>query len=496
MRKIFKKVITAVASMAMVAGMVAGVPTVNAQAATATTEIVVVLSDAIQGEVLLDINDGATSQNAGITCNTGTVDTSLWGRDMYKFVKTGAKEYKITVEGDVDTSSMEYCNMQFILKNAQGSFDKGFIYYIQHDADTFNNNSKVYVSIDLTADSWSVVTASTTDPNAITAAQVIEKINAIGTVEYTDASKAKLQAAQDLKDAYQGQDSDITNLSTLTNGWNRYNELKTAAETGKVVVYVKVTDSTWTGDVKIYGWGGASFGAWPGLATSACTKNNGWCNAKFDVTDKVNLVINAGSNQTVDINNLSKGTYWITVLADKNNTKNNVDVKTKAPANWQDEDAAELPTVPPTTQAPTTTEAFTAKDVTVKVKLDGAVDWEKVYVYSWNADGNNGAWPGVEATKDGEYYVITVNAKTKYMNMIANNGSGEQTIDIENIDCTNNEIIINVSGEKNADGKFVATSAAQKTTSSGDSTPYVALVALVAALGCAFVALNSKKARR
>ena len=504
MRKIFKKVITAVASMAMLAGMVAGVPTIEAKAATATTEVILVLSDSVAGNVLLDINDGATSQNAGITCTTGTVDTSVgWGRDMYRFTKVSDTEYKITVEGDVDTTAGEYCNMQFIFTNATGGFEKGYKYYIQNDADTFNNNSKVYISIDLTRDNWSDFSASATDPNAITAAQVIAKIDEIGTVEYTDASKAKLQAAQDLKDAYQGADSTITNLNKLTEGWAKYNELKTAAETGTITVYVKVADTGWSNAVKIYGWGGASFGAWPGIDTSACTKNTGWYNAKFNVTDKVGLVINAGSNQTVDINNVSKGTYWITVLADKDETKNKVDVKTTAPANWKDENASEIATVPQTTVATVTTQAattadssFVAKDIKVKVKLDAAITWDKVYVYAWNADGNEGAWPGTEATKEGDYYVITINAKTKYVNMIANNGSGEQTIDIENIDCSGDEVILNVSGEKNSDGKYVGTSPSQKTTTSGDTTPFVAIVAVLAMLGCAFVALNSKKARR
>ena len=150
-----------------------------------------------------------------------------------------------------------------------------------------------------------------------------------------------------------------------------------------------------------------------------------------------------------------------------------------------------------TTQAPTADSSFVAKDIKVKVKLDAAVTWDKVYLYSWNGgDKMSGDWPGTEATKEGDYYVITINAKTKYVNMIANNGSGEQTIDIENIDCSGDEVVLNVSGEKNSDGKYVGTSPAQKTTTSGDTTPFVAIVAVLAMLGCAFVALNSKKARR
>ncbi len=154
-------------------------------------------------------------------------------------------------------------------------------------------------------------------------------------------------------------------------------------------------------------------------------------------------------------------------------------------------------TSPAATEATTADSSFVAKDIKVKVKLDAAVTWDKVYLYSWNGgDKMSGDWPGTEATKEGDYYVITINAKTKYVNMIANNGSGEQTIDIENIDCSGDEVILNVSGEKNSDGKYVGTSPAQKTTTSGDTTPFVAIVAVLAMLGCAFVALNSKKARR
>ena len=60
---------------------------------------------------------------------------------------------------------------------------------------------------------------------------VIEKINAIGTVEYTDESKAKIDAAQAAYNALtQTQKELVTNAQALAAAANRYNELKAAAQ--------------------------------------------------------------------------------------------------------------------------------------------------------------------------------------------------------------------------------------------------------------------------
>jgi DNA repair exonuclease SbcCD ATPase subunit len=60
---------------------------------------------------------------------------------------------------------------------------------------------------------------------------VIQKINAIGTVEYTDASKAKIDAARNAYNALtETQKGLVSNARTLTDAVNRYNELKAAAE--------------------------------------------------------------------------------------------------------------------------------------------------------------------------------------------------------------------------------------------------------------------------
>ena len=60
---------------------------------------------------------------------------------------------------------------------------------------------------------------------------VIAKINAIGTVEYTDACKAKIDEARTAYDALtKAQKRLVTNYKTLTDAEARYEELKAAAE--------------------------------------------------------------------------------------------------------------------------------------------------------------------------------------------------------------------------------------------------------------------------
>lgn len=365
MRKFLKKIVTVVASAAMMVGAIAGMPTTEAKAATATTEIIVILSDTTGvANVLLDINDGTISQNAGITCNTGTVDTSLgWGRDMYKFVQdsTNTKMYKITVEGDVDTSASEYCNVQVILQNSSGDMIKGFKYCIQNAADTFNDNSKVYVSISTAADNWTEFTASSTDPTAITATQVAEKISAIGTVTYTAESLAKIEAAEAAVTAYTGGNSDISNYATLKEARERYNQLKAAAEAaaaGDLVIYTQNAQN-WA-KMNLYSWNGSTqfFGAWPGTAMTACTKNNGWFSAKFSISAPANIIFNDGDGkQTSDITDVTAGTYWYVINDDDTAT-----VSTTAPDGWVDEAAANIEKVEDTTG--NTTTAPTTGDTT------------------------------------------------------------------------------------------------------------------------------------
>lgn len=366
MRKIFKKVVTAVASMAMLAGMVAGMPTLDAKAAAdgSETEIVVVLSDNTDvDKLLLDLNP--SNQNAGITCEA-TVNTELgWGRDMYEFTQSQSnpKMYSITVKGSVDTTATpaEYCTMQFVLVDDSSSLIKGFKYYSQDQSDMFNNNSKIYISVNTAADDWSNFSSQTTDPTAITAAEVIAAIAAIGDVEYTAESLEKIEAAEAAVSAYEGSESDITNLAVLTAARAEYNRLKAAADaaaSGTLTIYVTAEDGWET--MNVYGWDGADFGSWPGKATTPCEKNDGWFSLSFNITQATNLIFNNGNGvQTADINGVTAGTYWY-VIKTAEDSSIIYEVSTTAPTGWVEEQAAvieQVTTVPTENgeaQAPTT----------------------------------------------------------------------------------------------------------------------------------------------
>ena len=73
--------------------------------------------------------------------------------------------------------------------------------------------------------------AEQTAADKAAADQVIMLINAIGTVEYTDESKAKIDAAQAAYDALtEAQKELVSNVQKLTDAVARYNALKAAAE--------------------------------------------------------------------------------------------------------------------------------------------------------------------------------------------------------------------------------------------------------------------------
>ena len=56
------------------------------------------------------------------------------------------------------------------------------------------------------------------------------------------------------------------------------------------------------------------------------------------------------------------------------------------------------------------------------------LSWDTVYVFAWDGDANNGIWPGVKMSTTGDgWYSATVN----YSNLIFNNGSDQQTVDLK-----------------------------------------------------------------
>ena len=169
-KNIFKKVVATLATAAMTVGMFAAMPATDAKAVAGSkeTKIVLVVSGNTEfDKIYLDINDGAASQNAGITSSSKVDSTNLgWGRDMYVFEKdaTNPNVYTVVTKGTL--ADGEYCNMQFnFAKN--GSLVAGCKYYPQNEMAQFNDNGTLYIEInvdDHATEMWGEVVASTTNP--------------------------------------------------------------------------------------------------------------------------------------------------------------------------------------------------------------------------------------------------------------------------------------------------------------------------------------------
>ena len=105
---------------------------------------------------------------------------------------------------------------------------------------------------------------------------------------------------------------------------------------------------------------------------------------------------------------------------------------------------------------------------TFRVRYQNTNNWNNVNVYVWDAGGNIvGGWPGQPMTKDTTndtyYYDLTVTETGNY-NYIFNNGSGEQTGNIENVPyAPGKEAVFSAYGD------VVSNTAASGSSGSGDA---------------------------
>ena len=70
--------------------------------------------------------------------------------------------------------------------------------------------------------------------------------------------------------------------------------------------------------------------------------------------------------------------------------------------------------------------------ITVRLNSYSASTWNDVYLYSWNEEIIDicGSWPGTEVSKTNGWWSFTFPKEISNVNIIWNNGQGEQTIDI------------------------------------------------------------------
>lgn len=157
----------------------------------------------------------------------------------------------------------------------------------------------------------------------VLASEVIEAINAIGTV--TLDSEVKIKAAEDLYAAAPTTEQvKVTNYATLTAARKAYDALKEAEATSGYDVVVHFQNSVNWDKVNAYAFYGDAkselLGGWPGTTIQADTKNTGWFTTGFNMSDKsigsFNIIFTDSTNQTNDIPaelSAGKGEFWITL---------------------------------------------------------------------------------------------------------------------------------------------------------------------------------------
>lgn len=365
MRKILKKVVTAVASMAMLAGMVAGMPTLDAKAGS------LVCKKNIYVSVPSDTVGVGINVWQGLDTMAGNAsDNVTWAKAMTK-VQNGL--FKIT--GDMYDDFTTGGGLQIIILDADGSnigeykTDSSQKTTYWNDVNTAmldSDMTDVWLELDKDND-WTVKVGSEVEIVATDAEIAAAAEAKIDTALALEATKANKSAYDTAKSAYDGltaaqkalvTSSKVTTLTSRIATIQAIIDAENAAASGTLTIYVTAEDGWET--MNVYGWDGADFGAWPGKATTPCEKNDGWFSLSFNITQATNLIFNNGDGvQTDDINGVTAGTYWYVIKTAEDGSVT-YEVSTTAPTGWVEEQAVvieQVTTVPTENgeeQAPTT----------------------------------------------------------------------------------------------------------------------------------------------
>lgn len=530
-KNIFKKIVASLATVAMAAGLFTAMPAEEAKAAGTTKEVIFVLSDdANVKDVYVQMSSNvaeAVSEEADLPC---------WeGQKALKTTSLGDGKYKLTLEvtapvipKNEETGDDNYCSLKFVAVDKDGKMVKGQNVYAQNFAEKYNAANTVYVSMDMSANDWaddaSVIDITTTDPTDVNASKVKDAIDAIGTVEMTDACNNKIKAAETAYNNYikaGGAKADITNYDKLTAARAAYDKLVAEADAkaaGDVIVYVK--NDNWT-TMSVYGWDGVDVGAWPGKELTPLKENKGWFSVNLTVSKAAKLIFNSGKEQTVNWENVPAGTYWLVLSEKADNGQYKVDnVSTKAPTGWKEEAAEKIENKAPVTTKPATTAdkgSVATKDDVAKIDkeavVEGAPEGAKLDATEIAADSD--AFKVVkEAAKTAfknKTYVALDLKLLKGTEAVQPNGDVKVTIPVPSALAKAKKVAVYRVGDDNklvscgtadvADGKLTFTTNhfstyvfadATPATNTGDAAPIVFMLA-VAAVAAGMVIASKKK---
>lgn len=170
--------------------------------------------------------------------------------------------------------------------------------------------------------------------------------------------------------------------------------------TDKSVVYYYNSEN-WS-KVNCYAWNESGNNAWPGKAMTAVEGKDNWYYIELDFKGTFNVIFNNGTTQTKDITNVTTNSYFY-------------GFQTTAYTSFEEVESA----------------LNTAPSTKITVYFENSKNWSKVYCYAWGG-ASNASWPGVEMEKiDGTNVYFIVLDTAVYQNLIFNNGSGTQTVDIK-----------------------------------------------------------------
>lgn len=191
-------------------------------------------------------------------------------------------------------------------------------------------------------------------------------------------------------------------------------------------VYVKksTVPESWS-SVYCYAWTGESTrltAVFPGNPMDATVTIEGEKYYKFTFdssTSNANIVLSSGDgSQTVDVTGITGDAYY--AISSSANADNKYEVEKISVTSGEE-------IIEPIS-------VYLLKD-------ENTASWSNVYYYAWDNDNNPiiGSWPGKKITDvvtcgDGnDYYCYTFDSSYTGVNIIFNNGSGNQTVDIKGV---------------------------------------------------------------
>ena len=257
----------------------------------------------------------------------------------------------------------------------------------------------------------------------------------------------------------------------------------------QIAVVAKVP-SDWV-DPCAWAWdanGNNAFAAWPGELMEDL--GDGWYYI-YVPAGMTGIIINGngGSVQTLDGAMDGDKNAWITVGENVEGNKYALTVS------YEKQNTAEIPAPEGTVEPPTTPPTPETTDTyTVHVKVPAS--WTAPKVWAWKGTQNvaTGAWPGnLNMTKGANgWWSIKITSDIEGV-LICNENGTEQTADVK-VTTSGANIYITV-GEKQADGKYAATSKFESVPSNGDETALFGMVVVMmtAVLGMGITVVSKKK---